>query len=256
MGRVERRTWVEHIMGMPCSLLLRGEDLTRVDEAVTAAYDELRRADALFSTYDEASEVSRLRRGELTAAAADPLVREVLDLCAEATARTEGWFSIDLPGGLDPSGLVKGWTVERAAALLAERLPDHDVCLNVGGDVAVHSASGEPFTVGIEDPHDRARLLTGVPIAAGGLATSGIAARGLHIVDPHTGRPVEALASLSVVGPSLLWADVYATAGFARGLAGPAWIGGLPAYECLAVHPDGHTVRTAGFPTWPALTSD
>jgi thiamine biosynthesis lipoprotein len=247
--QADRRRWVEQIMGMPCSLLLRGAQIGDVEPAVTAAYDELRRADALFSTYDEASEVSRLRRGELTVAEADPLVREVLELCAEATVRTEGWFTVDLPGGLDPSGLVKGWGVERAVGVLAERLPEHDACLNVGGDVAVRSPSGEAFTVGIEDPHDRARLLTGVPLAAGGLATSGTAARGLHIVDPHTGEPAQALASLSVVGPSLLWADVYATAAFARGLAGPAWIGGLPAYECLAVYPDGRTVRTAG---WPA----
>lgn len=245
---MEQRRWVEHVMGMPASLLLRGEQLVDVDPAVTAAYDELRRADALFSTYSETSEVSRLRRGELTPAEADPLVREVLGLCEEAKARTEGWFDIDLPGGLDPSGLVKGWAVERAAAVLAERLPALDVCLNVGGDVAVRSASGEPFTVGIEDPHERTRLLTGVPVAAGGLATSGTAARGLHILDPRTGQPVEALASLSVVGPSLLWADVYATAAFARGMAGPAWIGGLAAYECLAVHPDGRIIRTAGWP--------
>lgn len=235
-------------MGMPASLLMRGAELTGVDDAVTAAYDELRRADELFSTYSESSEVSRLRRGELTAEDADPLVREVLDLCAEAKDRTDGWFDIDLPGGLDPSGLVKGWAVERAAAVLAERLPALDVCLNVGGDVTVLSVSGDPFTVGIEDPHDRSRLLTGVPIAAGGLATSGTAARGPHILDPRTGLPVEVLASLSVVGPSLMWADVYATAGFARGVAGPAWIGGLPAYECLAVHPDGRIVRTAGWP--------
>ena len=248
--RLDRRRWVEHVMGMPASLLLRGPGLDDgVEPAVTAAYDELRLADTLFSTYQDGSEVSRLRRGELAPADADPLVREVLDLCAEAKARTDGWFDVDLPGGLDPSGLVKGWAIDRAAAVLADRLPELDVCLNVGGDVAVRSVSGEPFTVGIEDPHERTRLLTGVPVVAGGLATSGTAARGLHIVDPHTGLPVEALASLSVVGPSLMWADVYATAGFARGLAGPAWIGGLPSYECLAVHPDGRVIRTAGWPT-------
>ncbi|MFI2664090.1 hypothetical protein [Micromonospora carbonacea] len=34
--------------------------------------------------------------------------------------------------GFDPSGLVKGWAVARAARRLTD-LPDHDVCLNAGG---------------------------------------------------------------------------------------------------------------------------
>ncbi|MDT7544284.1 MAG: FAD:protein transferase [Actinomycetota bacterium] len=230
---------------MPASLLLRATTLDDVDGAVAAMYDELRRVDALFSTYSEDSDVSRIRRDELTVAAADPLVQEVLALCEDAKTATDGWFDIDLPGGLDPSGLVKGWAIERAMGVLS-KLQGIDVCLNVGGDVAVRSA-GEPFVVGIEDPHNRSRVLAAVPVSAGGLATSGTSARGLHILDPHNGRPADALASVSVVGPSLLWADVYATAAFARGHGALAWLATVPSYDGLVVHHDGRLESTDGW---------
>jgi thiamine biosynthesis lipoprotein len=239
---------VQQVMGMPASLLLRGPSLDDVDEVVAAAYDELRRADALFSTYDGSSEISRLRRGELAVVDAAPDVTEVLGLCDLARERTGGWFDIDLPGGLDPSGLVKGWAIERALGVL-EALRDVDICLNVGGDVAVRVVPGAPpFVAGIEDPHDRSRLAATVPLPAGGLATSGTAARGAHIVDPHTSRPAAGLASVSVVGPSLMWADVYATAAFARGPGGVAWLDQEPSYDGLVVHLDGRIETTAGWP--------
>ena len=61
-----KRTWVEQVMGMPASLLLRADTVAGVDDAVAAAYAELRRVDATFSTYRHDSEISRLRRGQLT----------------------------------------------------------------------------------------------------------------------------------------------------------------------------------------------
>jgi thiamine biosynthesis lipoprotein len=208
--------------------------------------------DARFSTYREDSEISRLRRGEVTVAQTSAQVQEVLALCEQAREQTQGWFDVRLPGGLDPSGLVKGWAIERTCDVLG-RLDDVDVCLNVGGDVAVRVGDGRaPFVAGIEDPHDRTRILAAVPLAAGGLATSGTAARGNHIVDPHTGRPIADVASISVLGPSLMWADVYATAAFARGRDGLAWLAGLPSYEGLVVHLDGTVERTGG---WPVTTT-
>jgi thiamine biosynthesis lipoprotein len=178
----------------------------------------------------------------------DPVVREVLALCEQAKVETQGWFDVDLPGGLDPSGLVKGWAIERVLDVLGE-IRDVDVCLNVGGDVAVRVApGGPPFVAGIEDPLNPSRLIASVPLPTGGLATSGTAARGLHIVDPHTGQPVADIASVSVVGPSLMWADIYATAAFARGPGGLAWLESVPLYDALVVHLDGRLEAT---PAWP-----
>lgn len=232
----DRRTWVEHVMGMPISLHLRGPGVRDDPPAAAAAavFSVLREADQLFSTYRDDSVIGAIRRGETVD---HPLVREVLTLCREARDRTDGWFDPWLPGGFDPSGLVKGWAVERAAATL-HALDDVDHCLNAGGDIAMHvtSPSRPAWRVGIEDPRDRHALLGVRTVRTGAVATSGTAARGLHIVDPHRGVPATDLLSVTVSGPSLLWADVYATAAFAHGPGAEEWLRRrAPEYEITAV---------------------
>lgn len=240
-----KRSWVEQVMGMPASVLLRGDDLDGAETVVAAAYAELHRIDAVFSTYRADSDICRIRRGELCVPAADPMVREVFSLCEQALIATDGWFDIKLPGGPDPSGLVKGWAIERVLDRLSQ-LPDVDVCVNIAGDVAVRT-SGLPFVAGIENPRDRSVLITAVSLRSGGLATSGTAARGAHIVNPRTGRAAIGPTSISVMGPSLLWADVHATAAFAQGgrLDALSW---LSPYEALVVHHDGAVETTPGWP--------
>ncbi|GLZ36692.1 FAD:protein FMN transferase [Actinokineospora sp. NBRC 105648] len=221
-----RRAWVEQVMGMPVSLHLRGPGV-REDPGLAAAaegvFAVLRDVDRLFSTYRDDSEVSAIRRGEPSR---HPLVRDVLGLCREARDRTDGLFDPWLlPGGFDPSGLVKGWAVERAAATL-HALGDVDHCLNAGGDIALHVAapSRPAWRVGIEDPRDRGAQLGVRTVRTGAVATSGTAARGAHIVDPRSGAPATGLLSVTVSGPSPLWADVYATAAFAHGPGAEAWL--------------------------------
>lgn len=253
-----RRAWVQQIMGMPISIHLRG---TGVDDpnavaAVDAVFRELRAVDAVFSTYRSDSDISRLNRHETTVAACHPDVARVVELCDEARGRTGGAFDPHLPGPdggvwFDPSGLVKGWAVERAAGRLARLAPlGLDFCLNAGGDVIVGVAGGSSpdWRVGLEDPDDLHRILGVVPLRAGGVATSGSAHRGPHIVDPRTGRPAEGLRAATVTGPSLLWADVYATTTIVTGVAALEAIAVLPGYEALVVTPAGDTLATPGFP--------
>jgi thiamine biosynthesis lipoprotein len=234
---IPRQAWVEQIMGMPVSLHLRGAGVREdpaVPPAVAVVFKRLRAVDRLFSTYRPDSQVSRIRRGELPEDRWHPWVREVVGLCVRARERTDGYFQAWLPTGFDPSGLVKGWAVERAAALLSGLPYDH--CLNAGGDIAarVHSPGSPPWRVGIEDPRDRTRILTVCEVRAGGVATSGSAARGAHILDPHTGGHPDELLSVTVTGPTLLWADVYATAAFARGGDVVSWLRACaPGYEAL-----------------------
>ncbi len=244
-----RRAWVRHIMGMAVSIHLRGpgvHDDPAVADAVDGAFALLTEADRLFSTYRDDSDVSGLRRGDLTPARCHPLVREVLGLCEEARERTDGWFDAWLPGGLDPSGLVKGWVLERASTLLAG-VDGHDHYVNAGGDMALRVAApaGAPWRVGIEDPRDRSRILAVREMRCGGVATSGNAARGAHIINPHTGARPDKLLSVTVSGPTLLWADVHATAAVAHGGDVAAWLRErAPAYDVLVV-PRG-TVFPAG----------
>jgi thiamine biosynthesis lipoprotein len=110
--------------------------------------------------------------------------------------------------------------------------------------VVVRSPSGAPFRVGVEDPRDRSRVLAVVPLASGGLATSGTAARGDHLYDPRTGTAATSLASLTVVAATLEEADVLATAAFVDGGLRLVADAGC---EGLAVGLDGSTERTPGF---------
>lgn len=239
---------VEHVMGTAFSLAVRDPGDWQEAFADVAAW--LHRVDAVFSTYKPDSDISRIRTGELPVADADPLVHEVLQLCRDYQARTDGYFTADLPGGLDPSGLVKGWAIERASALLAAHgTSNHAV--NGGGDVqtAGEAAPGQPWRVGISDPHHRSELLTAVSGRDLAVATSGTSERGAHIVDARTGRPAHGLASVTVVGPSIESADVYATAAVAMGSPAMTWLDGLPGHHALFVFEDGAVARTSDFTT-------
>ena len=67
-GRIRRR--VEHVMGMPISLALRGRHASSVagDEAWQAVINELRQVDVIFSVYRSDSIINRFDRSELTIA--------------------------------------------------------------------------------------------------------------------------------------------------------------------------------------------
>ena len=233
-------------MGLPVSLLARGAvDGGDVDRAAASAFAALRDADLLLSPYREDSEVSRLARGDRFAPHPDTV--EVRRLVDEARLRTGGLFDATRPDGTwDPSGLVKGWAVERAGRHLTG--PAVDWCLNAGGDVLVLSRSGEPFVVGVEDPLDPSRLIASVPVGIGGVATSGTYARGRHLYDPRTGAAAEDVASVTVVGPSLMWADVLATAAFVAGEAALALVSGHPGYTALVVRTDGTSEASVAWP--------
>jgi thiamine biosynthesis lipoprotein len=142
---------------------------------------------------------------------------------------------------LDPSGVVKGWAVQRASAHLAA-LGDTDFCLAGGGDLVgrVVDPDAPAWQVGIEDPHDPTRVLARVPLRDGAVATSGAAHRGAHVVDARTGRSPVGLASVTVVAADLTWADIDATAAYAQGRDALAWLRRRP--RCgLVVWTDGRT---------------
>jgi len=223
-----RRAWVEQIMGMPISIHLRGEDVDRLEarEAVADAFRILREMDSIFSTYRHDSDLMRLRREEVQLSQCSPLVDQALRIGQEAEVLTQGAFTTLLPTGdgdlaFDPTGLVKGWAVDRASAplLALERI---SFCINAGGDIligahpAMPAAGGDAIVwrVGIEDPLDRQQVARTLTLARGAVATSGTAARGAHLYDPQSRELVGRPGSVTVTGPTLLWADIWATALF------------------------------------------
>ncbi|WP_208801812.1 FAD:protein FMN transferase [Microbispora triticiradicis] len=241
---------IEHVMGTVFSFDVRDSDGRHADPGpyVAEAVAWLHHVDEVFSTYKPDSAVSRLSRGEVTLAACPAEVADVLRLCESVALVSHGYFTLHPRGRLDPSGLVKGWAVERASAILrAAGAADH--CVNGGGDVRLSGspAPGRSWRVGVAHPLRPgvlAAVVSGTDLA---VATSGTAERGAHVVDPHTGRPAAGPASVTVVGPDLTLADAYATSAFAMGAAARDWVEGLHGYEAFAVTATGATWRTSGF---------
>jgi FAD:protein FMN transferase len=240
---------VEQIMGMPIVVDVRDDE---VDESVLdAVFDWFSWVDSTFSTYKDDSEINRLDRGELARANAHVDVRRVLDRCEELREETHGSFDTLATGRLDPSGLVKGWSVDGAADLLhSAGLRNFGV--NAGGDMRLSGRAVPELTwrVGIQHPLDRGKVAAVVEANDLAVATSGAYARGEHVIDPHTGRPPRGVLSVTVVGPDLATADAYATAAFAMGPhAGPRWTARLRGYEAMTILADETVLTTGGFPS-------
>jgi FAD:protein FMN transferase len=231
-------------MGMPIGIDVRGADGVDLEPA----FDWLQQADATFSTYREDSDISRLDRGELTLAECRPEVDEVLTRCLALERATRGFFSVRAAGRLDPSGLVKGWAVARAAERLAAVGVEH-CCINAGGDIVTRGrpAPDRRWRVGIRHPAELGQLAAVVDVEDLAVATSGEYERGAHIVDPHTGRPSAGLLSVTVIGPDLATADAYATAAFAMGADGAAWTATLAGYDAMCITSEHRVLSTPGF---------
>lgn len=218
-----------------------------IERAAADLFAELDRIEAIFSTFRPDSQISRVNRGELELADCDPEVIDVLDACTWLEHRSDGAFSArhpDPPHLLDPSGFVKGWATERAAVSL------HDAGLerwyvSVGGDLCT---AGTPpgrdrWTFGIAHPFDPGRLVAEIDLAPGhALATSGIGVRGRHVWHGRRGRVDSPYASLTVTGPSLTWADAFATAAYARGADAIEWVEQFRDHHAVAVTHDGEVV--------------
>ena len=215
--------------------------------AIRAACVLLHEADAVFSTWDPGTPLSRVRRGDLAEAGGPACLAEVRLACEAAREASGGWFDPwAMPGGYDPTGLVKGWAVDRAlAAIRAAGLPA--ALVNGGGDLATFGspAAAEPWRAGIRHPW-RPDALAAVLEVHGAVATSATYERGAHLIDPRTGQPGGRAASATVTGPSLAMADALATALAVGADEALAAVGGLPGYAGYLIRPDGSETWTSG----------
>jgi thiamine biosynthesis lipoprotein len=171
---------------------------------------------------------------------------------------------VQLPMGMqiDLSGIVKGWTVDRAAELLA---PLEDFVIDAGGDIYAHgdSPDGEGWYVGLEDPKipelDHAYVL----LEDSAVVTSGTYRRkwkspngrdAHHLIDPRTGEPANNhVIAVSVAGPSAEASEVYAKTALIRGrVAGLAFLETAPGISGIMTLDDGATLRTT---KWQGLAA-
>jgi len=246
------------IMGMPIEIeivptslkLRRAGGDSDAHGALEAAFAYLVAVDERFSTYKESSEISQINRGELELEAASPEMKEVFALAEKTKQETNGYFDIRRPtGGVDPSGIVKGWAMlNTAARIIAVGYENYFV--NAGGDIAMSGKNekGGQWSVGIRNPFNIHEIVKVVYPRGKGIATSGSYIRGDHIYNPLS--PEEKLrdvVSISVIGPDVLKADLIATAAFAMGKDGIAFVENLPNFEGYAIDAQGIATMTSGF---------
>ncbi|HVB50973.1 MAG TPA: FAD:protein FMN transferase [Acidimicrobiales bacterium] len=234
-------TRAETVMGTVVSFLVDDENLSH--ELVSAALDEacaeLHRLDNRFSLWKSDSELSRLREGEVTESSS--LMDEVFELCARACTISQGFFDPwIMPGGFDPTGLVKGWAAERALSVLDQ----HGIgaaLINAGGDVCV--LPGTTYQVGIRHPQNPVDLCAVVPTTSA-IATSGIYERGNHLINPFGGDV--AAISATVVGGRLALTDALATALAVGGKSVLYLLEGIVGLEGFFIDQKGGMFKTSG----------
>jgi FAD:protein FMN transferase len=241
---------LEEVMGTVVVIDVYADDRpATLPVKVVEANAALHRADSIFSTWRPDSPISRLRRGEITVGQLPPEATEVLRLCAAARDLSQGWFDPwAMPGGVDPTGYVKGWAAQQALnALWSEGISG--ALVNAAGDVASAGGMGPavPFRIGIASPFAPRELATIIELT-GAVATSGCYERGQHLIDPFSGRPAAGAASATVTGPDLGLADALATALAVAGDWGLAWIDPIAGYEAFVIDHDDGRRWTDGFP--------
>ncbi len=240
-----RRTWIQ--MGMPVTVCIQDEGSDEEDVAAVASWFE--DVNQRFSPYLDTSEVSRLNAGAIRRHDVSRELEEILRLCEQTKTETDGAFDVVLDGRIDPSGLVKGWAIERAGSLLRAR-GFRDFFVDAGGDVQANGRNGDgrPWRVGIRNPFQRDEVVKVLAISDRGVATSGTAVRGQHIYNPlQGGSLVSDVVSLTVVGPTVYEADRMATAAFAMGRDGLSFIAQRTNLEGYAITADGIAEYTSGF---------
>lgn len=235
-------------MGMPITVEIVDANVKSV--ALEMVFDYFKYVDNKFSTYKDDSEIMKINRGELKEFEYSDNMKEVLRLSEETRLATNNFFNIKKPTGTyDPSGLVKGWAIQKASNLLHEN-GYNNFCLEVGGDIQTSGTNndGNPWSIGIRNPFNTSEIVKVVNNTDKGIATSGNYIRGDHIYNPNnTDATLEDIVSFTVIGPDIYEADRFATAAYAMGRDGIYFIENMPGFEAYMIDKNGRAIMTNGF---------
>ena len=175
---------------------------------------------------------------------------ELIELRPEGAVKKEAGAEVDL------GGIAKGYAIDLAVEAMRREGATGGM-VDVGGDLRVFGTppSGRLWQVDVRSPFGAGRLAR-VGIASGAVCTSGnysrfyeIAGRRYsHIIDPRSGRPAAAAASVTVIAGTALEGDIWATA---LSVLGPEGMERLPTgIEALLIvgeKEDYRLLTTAGF---------
>jgi FAD:protein FMN transferase len=205
--------------------------------------------DGKFSTFKPLSEISLINAGLLGVDEISFDMHTVLVLAEEIRQETDGYFNIARGGKIDPLGLVKGWALSNAADMLREASCDN-FYVEAGGDLQAvgHNPENMPWRVGIRNPFNIDEIVKVLAICDQGVATSGTYIRGGHINNPVANQPADSeILSITVIASDVYEADCYATAAFAMGRQGIAFIESLEGFEGYLIDSSQRATFTSGF---------
>ncbi len=241
---------IRMIMGMPVTVeIADAQNTAKAEAAIKKVFDYFKEVDERFSTYKTTSEITAINEGRLRPEDASEDMKTVFTLSEKTKKITNGYFDIKTPEEkYDPSGLVKGWAIWNAAKILTKD-GFKNFYVDAGGDIEAHglNAEGGKWTVGIKNPWNEKENVKILEISGEGIATSGTYLRGEHIYDPKSGKPANDIASITVVGPNIYEADRFATAAFAMGREGIAFIEKQKGLEGYMIDKDKIATMTSGF---------
>lgn len=235
------------LMGMPITLDIADAWVT--DEAFDDVFDYFQYVDEKFSTYKDTSEISRFNRGEITLEQASADMRQIFALAEQTRLETEGFFDIRHNGAVDPSGIVKGWAIYNAAALLRED-GFRNFYVDAGGDVEIAGKNhqGQNWRLGIRNPFNIHEVVKVLSLSECGIATSGSYIRGDHVYNPKApDQRLNEIVSITLIGPNVYEADRFATAAFAMGRSGISFVEALDGFEGYMIDKNGKATFTSGF---------
>lgn len=234
------------LMGMPITVEV--VDGLNQEQLIEKVFDYFHYIDQKFSTFKDDSEITLINRGKLKESQYSEDMKTVLKLSEQTKQETDGYFDICYDGKYDPSGLVKGWAILKAAKIL-KKANVQNYYIEAGGDIEVagKNVQGKIWQVGIRNPFNTGEIVKVLGITDCGIATSGTYFRGLHIYDPKTSEKADDIVSLTVIGPNIYEADRFATAAFAMGKKGIVFIENLPGFEGYMIDKKGVATMTRGF---------
>lgn len=141
-----------------------------------------------------------------------------------------------LPAGvrLDPGGLGKGLAADLAATMACDAGAD-GVLIDLGGDIVTRGCAPDrgPWRIDVPSTGMRPRRI--LELRDGAVATSDTSVRtwtvsGVrhrHVLDPHTGLPLERDLRATVVAGAGWWAEAAATAAIISTARGDRWVDSL-----------------------------
>ncbi len=235
------------LMGMHVTIEIVDATVTTKD--IDDIYDYFKYIDEKFSTYKETSEISQINNGKLRENQYSADMKVILSLCKQTKAETNGYFDIVQNGKIDPSGIVKGWSIWQAAKILSQK-GFKNFYVDAGGDVQVSgkNTNGEIWTVGIKNPFNQSEIIKVLALDEKGIATSGTYIRGNHIYNPYQKtEKLDKIVSITVIGQNVYEADRFATAAFAMGREGINFLERLPNLEAYMIDKSGIGTYTSGF---------